>query len=179
VVDPADRPRFARAGVIASMQPVFVGEYGRWARERVGPLRAPWVLATRSMMEAGALVALGTDYPAADSGDPLVNLFCAVTRRGADGTPPGGWQADERLDIATALRGLTAAPAFAAFQENDLGALTVGRYADLTVLSADPKETAAESLRGLEVRMTVVGGRVAKQGDEKRGSPSATRGREQ
>jgi len=161
LVNPVDRPRFAKLEVIASLQPVFVGEYSRWAADRVGASRAGWVLATKSLLDAGAKVALGSDYPAADSGDPLVNLFCAVTRRAADGSPTEGWQPEERLEVDAALRGLTAGPAFAAYQENDLGALTAGRYADLTVLSGDPLTTPAERLRQLEVRMTVVHGQVA------------------
>ncbi len=160
VIDPADRPRFAKLGVIASLQPMFAGEYARWSEDRVGPSRASWVLATRSLLDAGASLALGTDYPASDSGDPLLNFFCAVTRRAADGTPPSGFHPEERLSADTALRLLTAGPAFAAFQEEDLGALSPGRYADLTVLSDDPLSLPAEKLPELRVRMTIVGGRV-------------------
>jgi hypothetical protein len=160
VVDPVDRPRFAKLGVIASIQPMFAGEYARWSEDRVGPSRASWVLATRSLLDAGASLALGTDYPASDSGDPVLNLFCAVTRRAADGTPPMGFHPEERLPAETALRLLTAGPAFAAFQEEDLGALSPGRYADLTVFSGDPLTMPADELRNLRVRMTVVGGRV-------------------
>jgi predicted amidohydrolase YtcJ len=159
-VDPVDRPRFAKLGVIGSVQPMFAGEYARWSEDRVGPSRASWVLATRSLLDAGATLALGTDYPASDSGDPVLNLFCAVTRRGADGTPSAGFHPEERIPAETALRLLTAGPAFAAFQEEDLGALSPGRYADLTVLSADPLATPADRLRDLRVRMTVVGGVV-------------------
>ncbi len=160
VIDPIDRPRFAKLGVIASIQPMFAGEYARWSEDRVGPSRASFVLATRSLLDAGASIALGTDYPASDSGDPVLNFFCAVTRRAADGTPPGGFHPEERLPADTALRLLTAGPAFAAFQEEDLGALSPGRYADMTVFSEDPLTTPADELRDLRVRMTVVGGRV-------------------
>ncbi len=160
VIDPVDRPRFAKLGVIASLQPMFAGEYARWSENRVGPARASWVLATRSLLDAGASLALGTDYPASDSGDPVLNFFCAVTRRAADGTPPAGFHPEERLPADTALRLLTAGPAFAAFQEEDLGALSPGRYADLTVLSEDPLTASPGRLRELRVRMTVVGGRV-------------------
>lgn len=160
VVDPADRPRFGKLGVIASLQPMFAGEYARWSEDRVGSSRASWVLATKSLLDSGASLALGTDYPAADSADPLLNLFCAVSRRAADGTPPSGFHPQERLPVETALRLLTAGPAFAAFQEEDLGALSPGRYADLTVLSEDPLTRSPEQLRELTVRMTVVGGRV-------------------
>jgi len=160
IVSPRDRPRFAALGVIASMQPMFVGEYSRWADARVGASRASWVLPIKSMLDAGASVPFGTDYPAADSGDPVLNLFAAVTRRGWDGQPAAGWHTSERVDVMTALRSLTIAPAFAAFEEKDLGALTVGRYADFTVLSDDPRRVDADALRTLRVRMTVVGGRV-------------------
>jgi predicted amidohydrolase YtcJ len=159
VVAPEDRSRFRELDVIASMQPVFVGEYGRWAADRVGAGRAPTVLTIRSLVAAGARVALGTDYPASDSGDPIENLYCAVTRN-APGGAGASFITEERLDVGAALVGLTAGPAFAAFQEEDLGALTVGRYADLTVLSEDPLTIPAERIRDLEVRMTVVGGRV-------------------
>ena len=163
VVDPVDRPRFAKLGVIASIQPMFAGEYARWSEERVGPGRASWVLATRSLLDAGASLAFGTDYPASDSGDPLLNFFCAVTRRAADGTPPAGFHPEERLPAETALRLLTSGPAFAAFQEEDLGALSPGRYADITVLSEDPLAVPAEKLPDLRVRMTIVGGRLVFQ----------------
>jgi predicted amidohydrolase YtcJ len=153
-----DRPRFAKLGVIASLQPMFAGEYARWSEDRVGPSRASWVLATRSLLDAGASLALGTDYPASDSGDPVLNFFCAVTRRAADGTPPAGFHPEERLPAETALRLLTAGPAFAAFRRKIW--VRFRRYADLTVLSDDPLTTPASELRGLRVRMTVVGGRV-------------------
>ena len=165
VIDPRDRPRFASLGVIASMQPMFVGEYSRWADARVGAARASWVLPIKSMLEAGAIVPFGTDYPAADSGDPVLNLFAAVTRRGWDGRPAAGWHTSERVDVMTALRSLTLAPAFAAFEEKDLGALTVGRYADFTALSDDPRTIDADALRALKVRMTVVGGHIVYRAD--------------
>ncbi len=158
VIDDADLPRFARLQVIASMQPGFVGEYSRWSADRLGPARVMRVLPTVALLKSGAIVAAGTDYPAADSGKPLVSLYCLVTRMGARGTPVGGWHPDEKVDVMTALRAMTWAPAFAAFQEQDLGALTVGRLADLTVLSADPRTTPPEQLKDLSVTMTVVGG---------------------
>lgn len=158
MVHEADLPRFARLGVIASLQPGFVGEYSRWAIDRVGPERIRRVLRTAELIRSGAALAAGTDYPAADSGDPLVSLSCMVTRIGARGEPAGGWYAEQRVDVETALRAMTAAAAFAAFQEDDLGALTPGRFADFTVLSADPRTTAPERLKDLSITMTVVHG---------------------
>lgn len=155
-----DVTRLARLGVIASMQPVFVGEYSRFAESRVGADRLNWVYRTRDVIEAGGMVASGTDYPASDSGDPLATLFSLVTRRGADGTPAGGWLPQQRVGVDAALRSMTAWPAYAAFEEGVRGALTVGRHADFTVLSADPYAVAPDDLRSLRVQMTVIAGRV-------------------
>ncbi|HKW67629.1 MAG TPA: amidohydrolase [Terriglobales bacterium] len=160
MISDKDLPRFVQLGVIASIQPVFVGEYSRWAEDRVGPSRVHWVLRTRDLLKAGALVAAGTDYPASDSGSPIDNLYCAVTRRGADGAPAGGWYSDQRVDVDQALRMMTVGAAYAAFQEKDLGELSVGRYADFTVLSANPYQVPSDALKKLSVRLTVVAGRA-------------------
>lgn len=168
-----DLSRFAPLGIIASIQPVFVGEYSRWAEDRVGPSRVHWVLRTRDLLKAGVTVAAGTDYPASDSGSPIDTLYCAVTRRGADGNPKGGWYSDQRIDVDQALRMMTMGPAYAAFQETSLGELSVGRYADFTVLSADPYQVPRDALKTLAVRMTVVAGRVTFEA----GNPQTTTGR--
>jgi predicted amidohydrolase YtcJ len=159
VIHPADLPRFARLHVIVSTQPGFIGEYSRWAQDRVGPERAKSVLPIADLVRNGAVIAAGTDYPAADSGDPLRTLYALVTRRGGDGTPAGGWHPGQRVDTLTALKAMTSAPAFAAFAEQDLGSLAVGRLADITVLSADPRSLAPDALRDLSVTMTIVGGK--------------------
>ena len=160
VVTNDDLARFARLGIIASMQPVFVGEYSRWAEDRVGPPRVHWVLRTHDFLLASVVLASGTDYPASDSGLPLATLHCLVTRQGADGKPDTGWYSEQGLDVDQALRTMTAGPAFAAFQEKDLGSLTVGRYADFTAVSANPYMVPANDLRTLAIRMTVVAGRI-------------------
>src|SRR5579883_3053337 len=153
-----DLPRFAKLGVIASVQPVFVGEYSRWADARVGPARVHWVLRTADLMKSGARLAAGTDYPASDSGDPRATLVGLVLRQSAAGTPSGGWHPDQSITLDRALPLMGAGPAYAAFQERDLGALTVGRYADFTVLDADPRTVPPARLRSLQVLGTVVGG---------------------
>jgi hypothetical protein len=162
VTDP-DLARFARLGIIASVQPVFVGEYSRWAEDRVGPIRVRWVLRTRDFLQAGVPIASGSDYPASDSGTPIAALHCLVTRQGADGRPSAGWHAEQRIDVDPALRSMTAGPAYASFQENNLGSLRVGHYADFTAVSANPYELPIDELRTLGIRMTVVAGRVVFQ----------------
>ena len=153
-------PRFKVLGVIASIQPVFVGEYSRFAEARVGVARVHWVERTRDFVASGAHIASGTDYPASDTGDPIATLFSMVTRRGADGTPAAGWLPDQRVSVDVALRSMTSGPAYAAFQENYLGAIAVGRAADLTVLSGDPYATAPDSLNALRVIRTIVAGKT-------------------
>jgi predicted amidohydrolase YtcJ len=115
---------------------------------------------TRQLLETGAVVASGTDFPASDSGDPVVTLYSLLTRSGADGKPEGGLMPAERVSMDQALRSMTQGPAFAAFQEKDLGVLSVGRLADITVLSADPRSTPADKIRDLRVLATIVGGQV-------------------
>ncbi|MEO6211205.1 MAG: amidohydrolase [Gemmatimonadaceae bacterium] len=153
-------PRFKALGVIASIQPVFVGEYSRFAEARVGAARVHWVERTRDFVTSGARIASGTDYPASDTGDPIATLFSMVTRSGADGTPAAGWHPDQRVSVDVALRSMTAGPAYAAFEENRLGAITVGRTADFTVLSSDPYATKPMALRSLRVLRTIVAGRT-------------------
>jgi predicted amidohydrolase YtcJ len=160
MIAPADLPRFAKLGVIASVQPVFVGEYNRWAEDRVGPQRIHWVLPIHDLVAGGARVAFGTDFTASDSGDPVANLGAAVAGQSASGAPGAQWYQSQRVDLDTALRLLSSGPAFAAFADADLGPLTVGRYADVTVLSDDPYKLSAEALRTLRIRMTIVAGRV-------------------
>ncbi len=154
-----DVARFARLGVIASMQPIFVGEYSRFAEDRVGGARLAWVYRTRDLIAAGAVIAAGTDFPASDAGDAVSNLFAMVTRRGADGSPAQGWLPGQRVGVDTALRAMTMGAAYAAFQDAEVGALTVGRRLDLTVLSADPTMMAPDRLRDLKVLATIQGGR--------------------
>jgi hypothetical protein len=160
IISPPNLSRFAELGVVASMQPVFIGEYSRWGEARVGPDRAPWVMPIRDLVETGAVLASGTDYPASDSGDPRATLSALVTREGFDGKPEGGWFPQQAVNVETALRSMSAGPAYAAFQEQGLGALTVGRYADFTALAEDPRFVPPETLHSIEVLMTVVGGEV-------------------
>jgi len=166
IISPRNLPRFASLGAIASMQPVFIGEYQRWGEDRVGPDRAPWIMPVRDLVESGAVLASGTDYPASDSGDPRATLSALVTRRGADDRPEGGWFPGQAVDVRTALWSMSAGPAYAAFQEDLLGVLSLGRYADFTVLADDPRAVPPERLRHIGVTMTVVGGQVVYRAGE-------------
>jgi predicted amidohydrolase YtcJ len=166
MITPDDVPRFAALGVIASMQPVFLGEYSRWGVARVGLERAAWIMPIRDLIGSMAVVASGTDYPASDTGDPRATLYALVTRRGFDGKPDGGFFADQVVDVETALQSMSTDPAYAAFREDDLGSIAVGKYADFTVLAEDPGSVPVERLRDVEVLMTVVAGEVGNASSE-------------
>lgn len=160
MISPPNLQRFHTLGVIASMQPVFIGEYSRWGRERVGPERAAWLMPVADVVITGAVLASGTDYPASDSGDPRATLNALVTRTGFDGKPKESFFPRQAVDITTALWSMSEGPAYAAFQEKDLGKLTIGRYADFTVLGEDPRTVPKERLLHIPVLMSVVGGKV-------------------
>jgi predicted amidohydrolase YtcJ len=158
-MQPGDFARFARLGVIASMQPYHAIDDGRWAENRIGHDRARFSYAWRSMLNAGAPLAFGTDWPVAPL-NPLLGVYAAVTRATLDGKHPEGWFPEQRLTMEEALRAYTQGSAYAAFAEKEKGALALGKLADVVVLSDDPFKMAPEKIRGVSVAITVVGGKV-------------------
>ncbi len=163
VLHPADIPRFAGLGVIASMQPVHCTSDMDWAEERLGPERVRGAYAWRLLLDSGARLCFGTDFPV-ELVDPLHGLFSARTRTHHDGSPAGGWFPEQCLSGREALRLYTAGPAYASFREDELGAVQPGRLADLTVLSGDPVACEPAALLDLRVLLTVVGGKIRYDG---------------
>jgi predicted amidohydrolase YtcJ len=166
VLSPQDIPRFARLGVIASMQPPHCVEDKGWAEDRLGPERVKGAYAWRSLRRAGARLALSSDLPGSDH-NIFYGLHAAITRRDRQLQPAGGWHPQERLTPEEALRGYTTWNAYAEFEENETGVIAAGRRADLTVLDVDPlvlgESDPARLLEG-KVRMTIVTGRVRANG---------------
>lgn len=165
VVSPADLPRFAALGVIASMQPSHAVEDMPWAEARVGPERIKGAYAWRSLRRAGARLVLNSDLPGTDY-DIFYGLHSAVTRADREGQPAGGWRREEALTIEEAVRGWTSWAAFAGFREQQAGTIGVARRADLTVMDLDPfrtGETAPARLLAGRVVMTVANGRIVYQ----------------
>ncbi len=158
-VRPEDFARFARLGVIASMQPYHAIDDGRWAEKRIGRERARWSYAWRSMLDAGAPLAFGTDWPVAPL-NPLLGVYAAVTRATLDGKHPEGWFPEQKLTLDQALRAYTQGSAYAAFQEKDKGTIAPGKLADLIVLSDDLFAVPPEKIKDASVVMTIVGGKV-------------------
>lgn len=158
VVALEDIPRFAQLGVIASMQPTHATSDMGWAQERVGPERILGAYAWRRMLASGAHIALGSDFPV-EQVDPRLGLYAAVTRQDRAGRPPGGWQPEQRLTAAEALRGFTADAAWAGHDEAQVGRLQPGLRADFVVLDRDPLTVPPAQLSTLQVRSTWVDGR--------------------
>ncbi len=153
-----DVPRFAELGVIAAMQPTHATSDMYWAEERLGADRARYAYAWRSLLDSGARLALGSDFPVEDI-NPFYGLHAAVTRQDREGWPPGGWHPEEQLTRAEALRGFTLDAAWAAFMEDTVGSLTPGKRADFVILGRDPMTIPAADIATLEVRETWLDGR--------------------
>ena len=159
ILDIADLPRFAGLGVIASLQPAHATSDMPWAAQRVGEERLRGAYAWRSLLDSGAVLAFGSDFPV-ESENPLTGLYAAVTRQDAQGNPRGGWRAGEKLSFDEALRAYTAGAAFAAFDEDDAGVIAVGKRADLSVFDRVIGGEDPRSILDAQARYTIVRGAV-------------------
>ncbi len=163
---PQDYARFKELGVIASMQPYHAIDDGRWAEGRIGSKRCESSYAFRSLREAGAKLAFGSDWSVAPL-SPILGIDAAVTRRTLDGKHPKGWCAEQRIGVAEAVEAYTLTAAYAAFQEKDRGSIETGKLADLVVLSRDIlAEDERDHIAEATVVQTVVGGKVVYQRKE-------------
>ena len=159
ILDPADLPRFAELGVIPAMQPTHCTSDMDWADERLGEDRLEGAYAWKSLLDSGAKVCFGTDFPV-ERVDPLHGLYSARTRMHHDGTPPGGWRPQETVTGREALEMDTRGSAWAQFREDELGWILPGARADLTVLNGDPVTAEPAELLEMKVLMTIVDGKV-------------------
>ncbi|MGI8617672.1 MAG: amidohydrolase family protein [Gemmatimonadaceae bacterium] len=158
VITLADIPRFARLGVIPSMQASHQRSDMRWAEERVGPQRIRGAYAWRSLLRGGAVIPNGSDAPV-ESANPLISFYAAVTRQDESGYPPGGWYPAQRMTRTEALKAMTIWPAFAGFQESLIGSIKTGKLADFTVLDRDIMTVPDSEILQASVVATFVGGR--------------------
>ncbi|HEY0782028.1 MAG TPA: amidohydrolase, partial [Thermoanaerobaculia bacterium] len=170
VVRPEDKARFARLGVIASLQPSHCIDDMRWAERRIGRERARFSYNWKSFVDAQAHVAFGTDWYV-EPLDPMLGLYAAVTRQFPDGTPAGGWFPEERLTLAQAIDFYTQGSAYAEFAEGWKGTLAPGKVADLVVLSRDLFAVPPREILATKPVLTMVGGRVVYEDRPSVGSP--------
>jgi hypothetical protein len=154
-----DIQRFARAKVIASMQPYHAIDDGRWAERRIGSERARTTYAFRALLDSGATLAFGTDWTVAPL-NPLLSIYAAVTRRTLDGKNEDGWVPEQKISVAEAVRAYTLGSAYAEFQEQDKGSIEVGKLADLAMLSHDIFTIDPIEIEKVKVVMTIMDGRV-------------------
>src|SRR5213076_2708403 len=159
VVAPSDFARTARDGFIASMQPTHATSDMPWAEARLGPDRIKGAYAWRTVLNSGARLALGSDFPVEDV-NPFFGIYAAVTRQDQKGWPAGGWYPDQRLTLAEAIRGFTKDAAYAAFEEQSRGTIEPGKLADLTIVEGDLFTMPQSELFKSKVRYTVVGGGI-------------------
>jgi len=156
---PADFDRYAKLGVIASVQPYHAIDDGRWAERKIGPERAKTTYAFRSFLDRGVVLACGSDWPVAPM-DPIWGIYAAVTRATIDGQRPGGWVPEQKISVEDAVRGFTRGGAFAEFAERDKGTIAVGKLADVVVLDTDLLAVSPEKIKEAKVVMTICGGRI-------------------
>jgi predicted amidohydrolase YtcJ len=153
-----DIPRFRALGVLPSMQATHCTSDMAWAVERLGPDRLKGAYAWRSLLETGAIIAGGSDFPV-ENPNPFHGIYAAVARRPRSGDDPG-WQPEQRMTRAEAVRSFTTWNAYASHQEADLGALTPGRRADLIVCSGDVFTCPEQTIVDIQPVLTMVGGEI-------------------
>ncbi|HCM76505.1 MAG TPA: amidohydrolase [Cytophagales bacterium] len=156
-ISPADIPRFAQLNVIPSMQPYHAIDDGRWAERTIGPERIKTTYAFKSLFDAGAKVAFGSDWTVAPA-VPLEGIYAAITRRTLDDKNPGGWVPDQKINIEEALKAYTINAAYASFDEKIKGSLEAGKLADFVIIDQDITKIAPEQIKNSKIKQTFVGG---------------------
>jgi predicted amidohydrolase YtcJ len=159
IVSPADLPRFAKLGVIASMQPSHAIGDLFFAPARLGPERLKGAYAWKTLLDSGATVVAGSDAPV-EIGDPRIEFYAAVARRSLEGFADANWHLEQRVSRQQALKMLTVWPAYAAFQERERGSIEAGKQADFTVFGSDLMTIPEPQILKARVMLTIIGGEI-------------------
>ena len=154
-----DFDRFAKLHVIASVQPYHAVDDGRWAEGRIGHDRASRTYAFRTFKDRGVRLAFGTDWSVAPL-NPMLTVYAAVTRATLDGKNPGGWFPEQKLSLAEALEAYTMGSAYAEFQDHEKGSISVGKLADMVLVSDDLFTLPPQKIRDARVLKTWVDGKI-------------------
>jgi predicted amidohydrolase YtcJ len=158
VVSPDDLPRFAKLGIIASVQPTHATSDKGMAEARIGEARLKGAYAWRTLIDSGARTAGGSDFPV-EPPNPFYGLHAAVTRQSRDGLPAGGWRAEQAMTLLEAFAAFTTGAAWAAHAEDKFGTLTPGKWADFILIDRDPFAGPANDLWQVRVDETFVAGK--------------------
>jgi predicted amidohydrolase YtcJ len=153
VISPQDLPRISELRLIASMQTTHQISDMEWAQDRLGPQRIKGAYAWRSILERGTIIANGTDAPV-EPVNSLRTFHAAISRQNERNQPPGGWYPDQRMTRDEALRSMTIWAAHANFQEEFIGSISTGKYADFVVMDRDWMTAAPEEIMGTTILAT-------------------------
>jgi hypothetical protein len=159
IVDPIDLPRFAKLGVIPSMQPSHAISDLFFAPARLGMDRLAGAYAWKSFLKSGAIICGGSDAPV-ERGEPMIEFYAAIARKSIKGESGAGWHPEQAVSREDALKMFTVWPAYAAFEENDKGKIDIGMLADFTVLSANIMKIPEPEILKARCEMTIIGGEI-------------------
>ena len=162
ILDRAEIPRFAKLAVIPSMQPSHAISDLFFAPSRLGLKRLVGAYAWNALLQAGAIIAGGSDAPV-ERGEPMIEFYAAIARQSVKGFSGEGWHPEQAVTRAQALKMFTLWPAFAAFEETERGSIETGKLADFTVLSNDIMKIPAPEILKTRCVMTIVGGEIVYQ----------------
>ena len=165
IIAPKDLPRFARLHVLPSMQPTHATSDKNMAGERLGVARLRGAYAWRTLVDSGSRIIGGSDYPV-ELANPFFGLHAAVTRQDQQNQPPAGWLPEQKLTLTEALRSFTTDAAYGAFQEQSMGSLAVGSWADFILIDRDIFTIPAAQLWQSQVLATYVAGELKYQKPE-------------
>jgi predicted amidohydrolase YtcJ len=164
VIRPQDFPRFRALNVIAEVNPYHIADDMRWMEERIGRDRCRGAYAFRSLLDNGATLSFGSDWPGTNAAyyemHPKYLIFAAVARQTIKGTPPGGWFPEQRISVEEAIEAYTINNARACFEDRIRGSLEAGKLADITVFDRDLTEIPVHEILQAEVSLTMVDGRI-------------------
>ncbi|PKM17759.1 MAG: amidohydrolase [Gammaproteobacteria bacterium HGW-Gammaproteobacteria-15] len=158
IVSPKDIPRFAKLHVLPAMQAVHATSDKNMAGDRLGVARLRGAYAWRSFIDQGSIIVGGSDFPV-ELAEPFHGIHASVTRQSQDNQPVGGWLPEQKLSLTEALRSFTVDAAYGAFQENSMGTLAPGSWADFILVDRDIYNIPAEQLWRVEVEQTYVNGK--------------------
>ncbi|MFC0046924.1 amidohydrolase [Rheinheimera tilapiae] len=162
IVAPKDLPRFAKLHVLPSMQPTHATSDKNMAGDRLGVARLRGAYAWRSLVDDGNRIVGGSDYPV-ELANPFFGIHAAVTRQDQQNQPAGGWLPEQKLTLVEALRSFSVDAAYGAFQDQSMGSLAPGMWADFILVDRDIVKVAPEQLWQTKVLATYVGGELKYQ----------------